>query len=148
MHNDTLSIRIGIIRLWDTQTEKVKTTFTGHTQSVAVVKFSPRGLLLASGADDGTLRLWHTHTGTLLYTFDIPKSSVLAVAFSPDGKTVAGACWKKIYLWDVRTGELNNSLTSHSGWHRALTFSPDGQILASGNDNRTIIMWDLKLLQD
>jgi WD40 repeat protein len=95
-------------------------------------------------------------------------------AFSPDGKMLAST-WLIatsddkfrrapkgiIVLWDVTSGEKIAMLDGHSpptlGEYSnpitALAFSPDGNLLASGAEDNTIIIWDaqsgslLKVLQ-
>ena len=51
-----------------------------------------------------------------------------------------------IILWDVARGQpLNSSLIGHTDVVHGLVFGPDSQTLASGSQDRTIILWDVSL---
>ena len=131
------------IRLWDAVTGARKGTFTGHTENVWSVAFSPDGRTLASGSRDETIRLWDTITGEHKTTLTGHTGSVFSVAFSPDGRTLAsGSRDETIRLWDTITGEHKTTLTGHTGSVYSVAFSPDGRTLASGSGDATIRLWD------
>ena len=131
------------IRLWDAVTGARKGTFTGHTENVSSVAFSPEGRTLASGSRDATIRLWDTITGEHKTTLTGHTGSVFSVAFSPDGRTLAsGSRDETIRLWDTITGEHKTTLTGHTGSVYSVAFSPDGRTLASGSRDETIRLWD------
>ncbi|NWF69609.1 MAG: protein kinase [Chloroflexi bacterium] len=48
----------GVIALIDTATNTVLTQLTGHSQTARAFAFSPDGMTLVSGGQDGTLRWW------------------------------------------------------------------------------------------
>ena len=56
----TLTIPSG---LWDVATGELRLTFTGHSQQIGSVAFSPDGQTLASGSADHTIKLWDIATG-------------------------------------------------------------------------------------
>ena len=111
------------------------------------IAYSPDGMHLASGSDDGTVRLWDL-SGTS------PTASVLtghthwvrSVAFSPDGGHLAsGSEDRTVRLWDLSgTSPTASVLTGHTDWVRSIAFSPDGRHLASGSADRTLRLWDLR----
>jgi WD40 repeat protein len=66
-------------------------TFTGHTNIVRSVAFSPDSQTLASGSYDNTIKLWNLASGKELRTLTGHKNEVTSVAFSPDGRTLASS---------------------------------------------------------
>jgi WD40 repeat protein/tRNA A-37 threonylcarbamoyl transferase component Bud32 len=68
------------------------------------------------------------------------------LAWSPDSKTVAGRAADRaelVRLWSVPGGELRD-LPGHKGPVQAVAFSPRADLLASGSNDSTIGLWDLK----
>ena len=56
--DDWLSPRDMSIRIWSMDSGRELVKFTGHTDNVRSLAWSPDGTLLASGSDDGTVKLW------------------------------------------------------------------------------------------
>jgi WD40 repeat protein len=97
------------VKVWDTQTQRCRSTLRGHTQAVNAVVFQPQAsALLASGGADRAVLLWDARmgqaAGPLLQGHASP---VNALAFSPDGtRLVSGDMAGGVALWDMRTLSL------------------------------------------
>src|SRR5690242_7463870 len=61
-------------------------TYSGHTQYVRGVAWSPDGQEIASCGGDGTIQIWQANTGKLLHTYRGHHGDVFSLAWSPDGK--------------------------------------------------------------
>ena len=133
------------IYLYDVATFRELALFTGHTDWIDCVVFSPDGTMLASGAADRTVKLWDIATRTNIATFEGHTDRLESVAFSPDGKILAsGARDNTIKLWDVETGEDIATLEGHTSPVYSVSFSPDGKTLASGSEDDTVRLWDVE----
>lgn len=69
-----------------------------------------------------------------------------AIAVSPDGRRMITASWGMVRLWDMKEGVLLKRLEEHR-WSNvdALAVSRDGQLMASGDEDGTLIAWDLNI---
>jgi hypothetical protein len=106
-------------------------TLNGHAQKVTSVAFSPDGLRLATGSEDGTARIWDARTAKKLLDCKGHSSSVSSVAFSPDGLRLATGS-DTARVWDARTGEKLLECEGHTPGVTSVAFSPDGLHLATG----------------
>lgn len=117
-------------------------TLIGHTDTVFSVEFSREGNMLATKSKDGTTRLWNTHSGSLLRTIDTNPHG--EIAFNKDGSILASAegTDKVVNLWHTDTGKLQKTLGGHLGNVSYVAFSPIGDVLASGDSDGNIILWN------
>ena len=142
------------IRLWDTDTGRLKATLMGATHGVRAVAFSPDGTILAAGIRDRNIQLWDVAARQLVATLRANKNPVNSVAFSPDGNILASASgdgdWGTdgtVQLWDIATRKLIVTLTGDKSSANSVAFSPDGNTLASGHGDwdteATVQLWDV-----
>jgi WD40 repeat protein len=112
---------------------------------VSAVAFSPDGVHLASGGDDGAVRFWQAGTGRPA----APRTSahakaVTAIAYAPKGDVLASASVDgTVRLWDAGSGEpIGRPLNASTNRVNAVAFSPDGVRVASGGGDGTLRLWD------
>ena len=95
--------------LWDINTGAALRRFSGHTNTVWSVAFSPDGGKVLTGSQDWTAKLWDGSTGACIRTFSGHTSYVRSVAFSPDGsKVLTGSADGTAKLWWECPGDANN----------------------------------------
>ncbi len=118
--------------------------FTGHTDGVTSVAFSPDGFFALSGSRDHSLKLWNVAIRDHLYTFKGHANTVWSVAFSPDGTRALSASWDKtIKLWDITSRQLTRTFTGHSDYVWCAKFSLSGTHVLSGSSDATLKLWDV-----
>ena len=80
-------------------------------------------------------------TGEIRLTLTVGATSI---ALSPDGKTIATGGRDALYLWDTITGEHRATLAEHGDWVEDMRSAPDGSMIAVGNQNNTVRLWDAR----
>src|SRR6266568_2562225 len=123
--------------------------YSGHSDYVSAVAWSPDGKRIASGSDDGSVQIWHAFTGMHVFSYLSPfnvrriRTSWNAVAWSPDGKHVAIGGTGDAIVLDSTTGAIIGYYGHHGGSVHALAWSPDGIYLATGRDDTTVQVWNV-----
>jgi WD40 repeat protein/class 3 adenylate cyclase len=114
--NDGKYVLIGLTgtgnkaQLWDVASATQVQTYTGHTDIINRVAFSPDDNYVLTGGDS-TARLWETLTGREVRRFAGHTNFVNAVAFSPDGKWVlTGSSDNTARLWRTDYHDTINDL--------------------------------------
>ncbi|KAK5943022.1 Chromatin assembly factor 1 subunit [Knufia obscura] len=157
------------IRLWSLERdgEEAKVSFLAtlvrHTQTVNVVRFCPKGEMLASAGDDGNVLLWvpsdmpatalgedhaedketwrikhmcRTSTGAEIYD----------LAWSPDGRYfITGAMDNTARIFDSHSGAMIRQIAEHNHYVQGVAWDPLNEFVATQSSDRTVHIYALKL---
>ena len=74
----------------------------------------------------------------------IGRGTMYDLAYSPDGSRIAIASSIGIWLYDTATLEEVDLLTEHTEEVTSVVYSPDGSMLASGSEDKTVRVRDVK----
>ena len=72
------------------------------------------------------------------------KGRINEIAYSPNGTLLAVASSIGIWIYDMETYKEVALLTGHTGGVNSVSFSPDGNIIASGSNDNTVRLWNVR----
>lgn len=115
----------------------------GHEKQVSLVKFSPNGRWIVSGAWDNTIRIWDSTTGIIWKTLEGHNDSVESVDFHPDGLHVAsGSSDGTVREWDPSSNlPMTRTHLVRCGNVFSVAYSNDGSKLVSGSYQSVVHVW-------
>ena len=150
-------------RLWTTDRPVPVRLFTGHTSNcIHSVVFHPNCNYVLTGGEDKTARLWDIQTGQCVRLLNGCPAGIYKVDIDPSGQYAVGAdVLGTVHVWDLATGKKVTELRSPRlanipqptsyGQRRqsvdmihSFAFSPCGSALATGGDDRTVRIWDIR----
>lgn len=110
--------------------------------------------------DTPGIRVWRVVDGRELRQFEkclenAPHGGIHSLRFSPDGKSLAVALnfnpsrrgapeQAAVPVLEVASGQFRRRFKGHTDQVASVAFSPDGKILATGSNDSTILLWDMK----
>ena len=104
------------------------------------VIFSPDGLTLAAGCQDGSIYLIDVRTLEVRFLRG-HLDQIFALDFSPDGKQLASGAWNgEVRLWHVARG-TSVAWRAHKALVWGIRFSPNGRELATAAYDGNIRIW-------
>ncbi len=126
----------------------------GHSGKIHELLFTPNNTLI-SLSEDKTIQLWDLSTGTLQDKFfaplDLgPEGMIYSAAIDAKGQKLAYSGYIKkddvfaIVLLDLVTKKESIVAEGHQSPVSAISFSHDNSLLASGDLEGNIILWNLK----
>jgi WD40 repeat protein len=132
-----------IVTLFRNDTGQIGQPFTGHTQQVESVAWSPDGTKIASGSTDATVRVWDASDGSPIGRPFTGPNEVWHVAWSPDGTKIAsGGIDGTVRVSDASDGTpIGQPFQGDVAPVLGLAWSPDGTNIASAN-GATVHVWD------
>ncbi|KAG1727194.1 WD40-repeat-containing domain protein [Suillus paluster] len=127
----------GSVQRWNTEGEMVEDVWTGHSNGVWSLSWSPSQGHLASGCNEGKILIREAKTGKVeVGPIKTKQDSVQALAYSPSGDRIAsGGSNETICIWDTKTGKLIISPIEDLGdYVSSLVWSSDGSKIYSASD--------------
>jgi WD40 repeat protein len=141
----------GTVRLWNIDTGKVITKWSGHKSGIAYLCWNRDGGRVVSGSWDGTTRVRDVKSRETILAIKTGLDNVRAVVYSPDSTMFAtgGHSEEKefIKIWDANTGKLIANVTGHTSTVTCLAWTADGRRLISGSCDRSIRTWNTSTWQ-
>lgn len=136
-------------------------TLAKHTQAVNVVRFDPKGEVLATAGDDGTVLLW-TLSESIVKEFgqdpdeDIQESWILRhacrsstsevydLAWSPDSKyIITGSTDNVSRIYDASNGQQVCQIAEHNHFVQGVAWDPLGRFVATQSADRSVHIYSL-----
>jgi WD40 repeat protein len=139
---------IGNVKLVDIGLQKEIASFFYQLPAAATsMKISPDGKMIAVGGGDwgsGRTEVWDAQTSSKLKVLGCNGFVVWKVQFSPDSTLLAEACGDETTLQRPLKGSIVWS-AKRMQWIDVATvaFSPDGTVLASGDYEGKIMLWNV-----
>ncbi|HMF16106.1 MAG TPA: WD40 repeat domain-containing protein [Gemmataceae bacterium] len=107
--------------------------------------FTRDGRILVAGGRSG-ITVWEVLTGKMINEL-WNDAKITAVCVCSDARTFLSCDtngWIKV--WDFTSTKPLGKLTGKSGAVRAISSDSNGAVVAAGNDNSTILIWDIRPL--
>ena len=127
-------------------------TLYAHEGCVTYIQFFPHGQAFISADDDGTVIKWEIICGkeTKLEVNEVRMAghndSVEQILISQSGiypqRVVTCSSDKSVHLYDGQSCDLIKKLEGHSSAVLKIALSGDGKLIASGDSQGYIILWD------
>ncbi len=150
--------RNGTVVVWELRTGKEVARLKACKEGWEVrAVFSPDGKRLAAVSRRGQVTLWDAVSLKEERQLPHKEPGVVSLAFAPDSKGLAIGCSDEmgirdggekaidqVRLWDVVRGvEVRRFKGVGQVFVESVKFSPDGQLLAAGNWDGSIELWDV-----
>ncbi len=146
--------KVSTVILWDMESKVSPIPyqkFTGGTQRLLSVAFSPDGTRFIAAGDDSKLFVWDPQKCCAPIATWPVNDKVRALAFAKinDQEYVAITTGSKVTFWDITTGKMDDSLTLQIPTEDknvrllSLAVSPTNSALAVGSDDGNVTLWDL-----
>ena len=134
------------IKVWNAITGNLKFTLSGHTGSVNTLAISPCDRFLISGSTDRTIRIWDLTTPFIKpHIIEQYSCGVTTIAITPNGKYfISSARDHCLHIWCMKTRKNIYTYENVVDNINSIAISSDNKLMAVGNINGIVELWDLE----
>jgi WD40 repeat protein len=133
-----------VLRYWSIKSGKEIHSDRGHPSRITGLAYTPDGSTLVSTGKDSMINLWNGRNYKYISTFLEHFNSILNLAITPDGSTLVTGGLDGIRLWDLKYRRPTYTLAGVGNPSYALAMHPDGFIVASGDREGKVSLWNLR----
>eukprot|EP01031_Cornospumella_fuschlensis_P028059 gene28059-33878_t len=124
------------VKIWDVDSAELKMTFDKHQDAVSSVNLSPDGMKVASGSTNNLSFIWNPMSGEVSRTLIGEK-----VYWHAAEDIIATLSSEGIRIWNMMEEDIK--LFIQTDRHLVvLSWHPKQRILAAGDDNHNIHIWN------
>ncbi|XP_008187002.1 katanin p80 WD40 repeat-containing subunit B1 isoform X1 [Acyrthosiphon pisum] len=125
------------VKLWDYRYSHCIGMYKGHEASISSLKYSPDGLWIASGDEDGCVKIWDLRVGRMIHVFNkLHNGTVTSIQFHPLVFLLASSGTdKKINILDLERFSIISQIDTEKSIIRCLQFNDKGDVLYGGGDD-------------
>ncbi len=122
------------IRVWNTETGKLKDLIRCGDTGLYALAFSPNDRLLITAANSGGVRFWDLEINWPVRSLLGHTAGVRDLAFSSDGASlVTASADRTVKLWDIADIELRAPQRVFEHGFQSLAMRPGGRVIAMAN---------------
>jgi periodic tryptophan protein 2 len=135
--------------VWEWKSETYVLKQQGHLHGLSVVDYSPDGVYVASGGEDGKVKLWNSKSGFCFATFSEHRAPVTGVKFSGTGASrvlLSSSLDGTVRAHDLLRYRCFRTLTSpEPAQFSCLAVDESGEVVCAGSmDPFNVYVWSLQ----
>lgn len=132
-----------LVRVWDTQTGRLISTFAAEMRNSSDASFGPRDVLVTALGNTATV--WDYRTGEPILDLVGHADAINTVSFSPGlGTTVLTSSLDgTAKLWDATDGRVLHELSGYGDSVHFASFSPTGDTVATTSEDGWTELWEV-----
>ena len=132
--------------VWEWRSETYVIKQRGHAYGMRCMSYSPDGIVVATGGEDGSLKLWNSTSGFCYCTLTSHTAPITATTFAGSSVVLTASLDGTVRAHDLHRYKNFRTLTSPTPVQFvSLAIDPAGEIVAAGTaDPFNVYVWNLQ----